>query len=83
MDKFMKQVRKDTAVVAMNLHRSFLIEYHKACNNPQATSWMDAAVAAKRLDWYIRNEMSLMQRIIYMWHVITLKDETFQIQDSA
>lgn len=75
----MNRVQPDNARVVMNLHRSFLIAYHRAAHTSSTQDWFKAALAAKQLDWYIRRRLSFWQRIVYMWNVVTLSDQTFKI----
>lgn len=78
MNPFMRKVRKNDSLVAMNLHHTFLMMYHRAVQTSQIQDYFDTVIAAKQLDYYIRNNMSFWQRIRYMWTVVILKDETFR-----
>lgn len=60
------------AHVAMNLHRNFLIKYHRAVKTYSSEDWFEAALAAKQWEFYLRTKLSLWQQIKYAIRLLEL-----------
>lgn len=57
--------KKNSHVVALNLWRSFMIMYYRACETSSLQDWFAAARIAKQFEHYLRT-MSLWQQFRFV-----------------